>query len=211
MNWHSSPAVPCWRPFAVNKKTTVDIPIACGTCGLVQRVQPLAPGMKAVCRRCGTQVASRRHGSLSRTAAFTLAALILYVPANLYPILRMNLHGAYSESTVWDGCVSLFRSDEYLVALIVFLASMAIPLLKLIALLFLVAMARAGSALWRRQRAGMLVALVKLDKLATILPGPGLVAFTSMVVLTILASASFDPRTTWTAGEEPHGRAAGAA
>lgn len=231
MNWHSSPAVPCWRPFAVNKKTTVDIPIACGTCGLVQRVQPLAPGMTAVCRRCGTQVASRRRGSLSTTAALTLAALILYVPANLYPILRMNLHGAYSESTVWDGCVSLFRSDEYLVALIVFLASMAIPLLKLIALLFLVAMARAGSALWRRQRAGMhrfieligpwamldvfllavLVALVKLDKLATILPGPGLVAFSSMVVLTILASASFDPRTTWTAAEEPHGRAAGAA
>ena len=231
MNWHSSQAVPCWRPFAVNKKTTVDIPLACGTCGLVQRVQPLAPGMTAVCRRCGTQVASGRHGSLSRTAALTVAALILYVPANLYPILRMNLHGAYSESTVWDGCVSLFRNDEYLVALIVFLASMAIPLLKLIALLFLVAMARAGSALWRRQRAGLhrfieligpwamldvfllavLVALVKLDKLATILPGPGLVAFASMVVLTILASASFDPRTTWTTAEESHGRAAGAA
>ena len=184
--------------------------------------------MTADCARCGGVVASHKRGSPSRTAALSLAALILYVPANIYPILRMHLHGAYSESTVWDGCVSLFQSDEYLVAAIVFLASMLIPLLKLLALFFLTATARAGSALWRRQRASMhrfievigpwamldvfllavLVALVKLDKLATILPGPGLVAFTSMVVLTILASASFDPRMLWTDAEGFHGRQA---
>jgi paraquat-inducible protein A len=214
--------------LAGKQQTTVDIPIACGTCGLVQRVQPLEAGMSAECSRCGAVVASRKRGSLSRTAALALAALVLYVPANIYPILRMHLHGAYSESTVWDGCVSLFRSDEYLVAAIVFLASMLIPLLKLLALFLLVATARAGSALWRRQRAWMhrfieligpwamldvfllavLVALVKLDKLATILPGPGLVAFTSMVVLTILASASFDPKQLWTETDGLHGRQA---
>jgi paraquat-inducible protein A len=213
------------------QENPVDIPIACGTCGLVQRVQPLEPGTTAYCPRCAAVVSSRKRGSLSRTAALSLAALVLYVPANIYPILRMNLHGTYSESTVWDGCVSLFRSDEYLVALIVFLASMLIPLLKLLALFLLVATARAGSALWRRQRAWMhrfieligpwamldvfllavLVALVKLDKLATILPGPGLVAFTSMVVLTILASASFDPKQLWTETDGFHGRQARAA
>jgi paraquat-inducible protein A len=204
----------------------VDTPIACGTCGLVQRVAPLQPGTNASCPRCGAVVALRRHGDPSWTAALSLAALVLYIPANLYPILRMNLHGAYSESTVWDGCVSLFRNDELLVAVIVFLASMAIPLLKLLALFFLVFMSRLRSGLWRRQRAGLhrfieligpwamldvfllavLVALVKLDKLATILPGPGLVAFTSMVVLTIMASATFDPKTIWTQEEGQHGR-----
>lgn len=201
-------------------------PIACATCGLLQRVEALEPGTTADCRRCGAVIIARRRGSLSITAALSLAALILYVPANLYPILRMNLHGAYSESTVWDGCVSLFNNDELLVAAIVFLASMVIPLLKLLSLFFLVATARVGSALWRKQRAwlhwfieligpwamldvfllAVLVALVKLDKLATILPGPGLVAFASMVVLTILASASFDPKLLWTAGDGFHGR-----
>jgi paraquat-inducible protein A len=195
----------------------MDIPIACGTCGLVQRVQPLEAGMSADCGRCGALVATRKRGSLSRTAALSLAALILYVPANIYPILRMNLHGAYSESTVWDGCVSLFRADEYLVAVIVFLASIAIPLLKLLGLFLLTATARLRSTRWPALRAtiyrfidvigpwamldvfllAVLVALVKLEKLATILPGPGLVAFTSVVVLTILASASFDPRLIW--------------
>jgi paraquat-inducible protein A len=204
----------------------MDSAIACATCGLLQRVQALAPGTSASCARCGAVVATRRRGSPSRTAALSLAALILYVPANINPILRMNLHGAYSESTVWDGCVSLFRNDEYLVAAIVFLASMAIPLLKLLGLFFLTATSWRGAALWRRQRAwihrfieligpwamldvfllAVLVALVKLDKLATILPGPGLVAFTSMVVLTILASASFDPKLIWSNPDGTHGR-----
>jgi len=76
--------------------------------------------------------ARSRERSLEITAALSLAALILYVPANLYPILRMTLHGAYSESTVWDGVVSLARNDQWLVAVIVFLASILIPLLKLL-------------------------------------------------------------------------------
>jgi paraquat-inducible protein A len=204
----------------------MDTSVACTTCGLLQRVRPLAPGTNALCARCGAVVAEGRRGSLSRTAALALAALILYVPANLYPILRMHLHGAYSESTVWDGCVSLFRNDEYLVAAIVFLASMVIPLLKLTGLFVLTATARLRSGLWRRQRAwihrfievigpwamldvyllAVLVALVKLDKLATILPGPGLVAFTAVVVLTILASASFDPKLIWNNPEGQDGR-----
>jgi paraquat-inducible protein A len=195
----------------------VDTPIACSTCGLLQRVQPLGPGMSADCARCGSIVAARARGSLSLTAALALAALILYVPANIFPILRMTIQGAYSENTVWGGTVALFRADEYLVAVIVFLASMAIPLLKLLGLFFLTATAGLRWARLPALRAGLyrfidligpwamldvfllavLVALVKLDKLATIMPGPGLVAFACVVVLTILASASFDPKRIW--------------
>jgi paraquat-inducible protein A len=204
----------------------MDIPIACATCGLLQRVEPLQPGTVAECGRCGSVVRERGTGSLATTFALVLAALILYIPANIYPILSMSFYGVYTENTVWDGCVSLFRAGQWHVAVIVFLASIAIPLLKLCGLLFLVATARFGSAIPRLRRlsvhrfigligpwamldvylVAILVALVKLDELATVLPGPGLIAFTAVVVLTILASASFDPALIWTDTEEPHGR-----
>jgi paraquat-inducible protein A len=157
------------------------------------------------------------HGSLQVTAALAVAALILYVPANIYPILRMHFYGAYSENTVWDGVVSLAQSRQYFVALIVFLASIAVPILKLAGLLYLVISARFGLGRRLRSRTriyrfidvvgpwamldvfllAILVALVKLGQIATVLPGPGLIAFTAVVVLTMLASASFDPRTIW--------------
>lgn len=159
-----------------------------------------------------TDSAQSRARSLEITAALSLAALIMYVPANLYPILRMSLHGAYSESTVWDGVVSLARHGQWLVAVIVFLASIAIPLAKLMALFFLVATARWRPARWKRERGhlvhaigvigpwamldvfllAVLVALVKLGEFATVLPGPGLLAFSCLVVLTMFASSSFD-------------------
>lgn len=196
--------------------------ISCNTCGLVQRVPELQPGTVAECCRCGSIVGKHKAGGLRRTAAFSLAALILYVPANIYPVLRMNLYGAYSESTVWDGCVSLFQHGQWLVAVIVFLASILIPLFKLLGLFYLVATTRLGSSRPRAERAwihktidvigpwamldvfllAVLVALVKLEQLATILPGRGLLAFTAMVVLTILASASFDPKRIWAQQDE---------
>lgn len=191
--------------------------IACETCGLVQRLGELGPGLVAECARCGAQLARHKPNSLARTAAFSLAALALYVPANIYPILQMNLYGVYSQSTVWDGCRSLFEHGEILVAVVVFLASLLIPFLKLIGLFFLVVLAALGSARARAARTwiyrvidvvgpwamldvfllAILVALVKLGELATVFPGPGLLAFSAMVVLTILASSSFDPRLIW--------------
>jgi len=194
--------------------------IACGICGMVQRVGKCRPGTGVECLRCGSILDERKVDSLRRTAAFSLAAMVLYVPANIYPILRMEYYGVYSESTVWDGCVNLFRNGQWIVAVIVFLASLLIPLFKLLGLFFLVVTARVKSARQRRERTmiyriiavigpwamldvfllAVLVSLVKLDKIVTVLPGPGLLAFTAVVVLTILASASFDPKSIW---EEP--------
>ena len=179
---------------------------------------PLARGTAAECVRCSSFLAAA--GSTRRlevVAALSLAALVLFVPANVFPILKMYLYGAYSENTVWDGVVSLMRHDQWLVAAIVFLASMVIPLVKLAGLFSLVVTARMG---WGRRLRGrtqlyklidavgpwamldvfllaVLVALVQLNTIAQVLPGPGLVAFTAMVVLTMLASAAFDPRLIW--------------
>ena len=191
--------------------------LACETCGLTQRVEPLAPGMSAECIRCGATVATRPAGGGDLTLALTIAALVLYIPANIYPILSMNLYGAYNDNTVWDGVVSLMQHDEYFVAAIVFLASIVIPLLKLLGLSFLVASVKWGKGRRLRTRThifkfidavgpwamldvfllAVLVALVKLGDLARVIPGPGLVAFTCVVVLTMLASQSFDSRIIW--------------
>jgi paraquat-inducible protein A len=135
----------------------------------------------------------------------------------------MYWSGAYSESTVWDGVVSLAQANQWFVAVVVFLASIAIPLVKLASLLYLVASAQLRSRaaphlrtrLWRFvdiigpwamldvYLLAVLVALVKLRTLATILPGPGLTAFCAVVVLTILASSTFDPRLIWTTSQKP--------
>jgi paraquat-inducible protein A len=195
----------------------VDTVVACETCGLVQRLEGLGPGLVAECARCSATLADHRPDSLARTAAFSLAALLFYVPANIFPILEMDLYGVHSESTVWEGCKTLFQRGEILVALVVFMASLVIPALKLLGLFFLVVTTRRGSNLRRPVRTwiyhaidrvgpwamldvfllAILVALVKLGELATVIPGPGLLAFTAVVVLTILASSSFDPALIW--------------
>jgi paraquat-inducible protein A len=187
----------------------------CNICELVQRVKKLAPGQTARCARCGSVLRQNRSDSRARTAALALAALCLYVPANIYPLLRMQYLGRFSENTVWDGVVKLFQDGLWFVAAVVFLASILVPLLKLIGLFLLVLNIR--SKFWRRPRTwiyriicaigpwamldvfllAILVALVKLGGLATVTPGPGILAFASVVVLTLLASSSFDPRLIW--------------
>lgn len=195
--------------------------VLCGCCDLAVEVASLEPGMRAECPRCGSKIAERKVNSLQRTAALSLAALILYLPANIYPILRMDFYGAYSESTIWDGCVRFFQEGVWFVGTIVFLASIVIPLFKLIGLFFLVMTAK--STRWRRERTQMykfidvigpwamldvfllavLVAIVRLERLATVLPGSGIIAFSAVVVLTILASMSFDPRLIWDEPRDP--------
>ena len=190
---------------------------ACPICGLLQCIPELAPGAIAECGRCGSVLSARKVNSIERTLAFALAALILYLPANIFPIMRMEWYGAHSENTVWQGCVRLWEDHEWLVAGVVFLASIVIPLLKLTGLLFLAGGKRFAPGRWQREQLwiyhflevigpwamldvfllSILVALVKMGQLVTILPGPGLLAFTAVVVLTILATASFDPRSIW--------------
>jgi paraquat-inducible protein A len=134
----------------------------------------------------------------------------------------MNYYGAYSESTIWDGCVRLFQDGQWPVAVIVFLASIMIPLLKLLGLFYLTVTTRRGSTRRRRERTwifkfievigpwamldvfllAILVALVRLQQLASVYPGPALLPFAAVVVLTILASANFDPQLIWDEPEE---------
>jgi len=191
--------------------------LLCPACGLLQQWPHLEPGTIAKCCRCDATLARETPGSLHLTAAFSLAALILYIPANLFPILELDMYGAKSHNTVWDGTVRLYKDGDYVIATIVFLASIAVPLLKLLGLFCLVISTQIRYETLKRTRywlfwiiekigrwamldvfvVAMLVSLVKLKKLATIIPGPGLLAFSFVVVFTILASAAFDPKLLW--------------
>ena len=197
-------------------KETVAI-IACKTCGKVHALEPLPPGTICKCSRCGATISKRTHGGLHLTAAFSLAALLFYIPANAFPILRIDLYGATQSNTIWSGCIRFYQDGDYVIAVIVFLASMLIPFLKLLGLFFLVATTKLHIFRWKMARTwiywiidsigrwamldvfvlAILVSLVKLQRLATVIPGKGALAFSFVVVFTILASASFDPQLIW--------------
>lgn len=189
--------------------------IACPLCELVQWAPPPGPKERVVCARCGTPLARFKRNSLNRTLAFALAALILYLPANLLPIMSFEYYGATEHNTVWSGVVNLAHSGMWFVAGVVFLASIVVPLLKLAALFFLSLSVRLG---WRSRwkvrlyrliaaigtwamldvfLLSVLVAVVKLGQLADVSPGPAALPFTLVVVMTILATESFDPRLLW--------------
>lgn len=196
--------------------------MVCSVCGLGHEEVELPRGTVARCVRCDASMGgSGLRRSLHLTAAFSLAAMILYVPANLFPIMRLEMYGAVSEATAWDGARRLFRAGDVWIGIIVFLASIVIPLVKLIGLFVLVGMTYVKTEKSRKLRAWMaraidvigrwamldvfvvaiLVSLVKLQSLATIRPGEGVLAFTGVVVCTLIASASFDSRLIWEGDE----------
>jgi paraquat-inducible protein A len=188
--------------------------VGCKTCGLAQRLDNLPSGYQAECSRCGEILFRDHPSSRRRTAAFALAALFLYVPANIYPIMIMEYMGRHTENTVWGGVQALYQDHMWYVAAIIFAASILVPLLKLAGLFFLVL---TRSSRWQKTRAwvykiisqigpwamldvfllSILVALIRFGRFATVIPGPGIFAFASVVVLTLLASSSFDSRLIW--------------
>jgi paraquat-inducible protein A len=171
-------------------------------------------GCRAECVRCGETLSRASSSSRRRTAAFALAALFFYVPANIYPIIIMEYMGRHTENTVWGGVQALYQDGMWYVAAIVFVASILFPLLKLLGLFFLV-LSRGDR--WQKPRTwvykiicrigpwamldvfllSILVALIRFGRFATVIPGAGVFAFASVVVLTILASSSFDPQLIW--------------
>lgn len=212
-------------PPARPSRTTGGL-IACDTCGEVSRAMPGMP-----CPVCATRLEPRKPGSLARTSAFMIAAAVLYVPANFYPILTYTRLGYGPPSTILGGVKELIELQMWPLALLVFVASICVPMLKLCSITLLLLTTRFGSA-WRlRDRTrlyrivdvigrwsmidvfmlAVLVALVQVGQLATVVPGLGAVCFAAVVVLTMLSSFSFDPRLMWDAAERRAARPGGVA
>lgn len=197
--------------------------LSCHACGLVSRAGVRGAG---ACPRCGERLHRRKPNSVARAWALLIAAAILYVPANLLPVMHTrSLFGAQSD-TIMSGVVFLWVSGSWPLAVLVFFASVTVPLLKLIALAVLLISVQRRSR-WRPlERARIyrlvefigrwsmldiyvitiLVALVHMQGLMEIAAGAGAVAFGAVVVLTILAAEAFDPRLIWDPLEEDHGR-----
>jgi len=197
--------------------------LRCEACGMLNRAEPHA---ELACARCGAHVHVRKPNSISRAWAFLVAALICYIPANILPVLYTGTLLEHQDQTIMSGVITLWRDGSWVLAAIVFIASICVPIGKILAMAVLLNGVQRGSRLRPETRArlyrvtsyigrwsmvdiyvgGTLVALVQFSLVATIRPGPGAVWFGAVVVLTMMSSISFDPRLTWDAMEPaPHG------
>ncbi|TNF91734.1 MAG: paraquat-inducible protein A [Gammaproteobacteria bacterium] len=191
--------------------------IHCHTCGLLVPQSTLKDHSHASCPRCDSPLHFRKNNSLARTWALVLTAAVLIIPANVYPIMTVIRFGQGEPDTIYSGITHLIESGMWGLALIVFFASIVVPVLKLIVLTLLLITVQKRST-WRVKdrtllyRAtevvgawsmvdiflvALLSALVSLDALATIRPGIGAVYFACVVVITMIAAHTFDPRLIW--------------
>nr|WP_240455577.1 paraquat-inducible protein A [Halomonas faecis] len=197
----------------------------CPTCGLINR---LSSGGHGQCRRCGEALHTRHPHSLQRTWALLAAAAVLYVPANVYPIMTTTSLGHASPSTIIGGVVELIQMGSWPVATVIFVASVIVPVGKLVALAWLCLVvarsnelnAGARTRLYRLTEfigrwsmvdvfvVAILVALIRAGTLMSITPGPAALAFGGVVVFTMLAAMTFDPRLIWDSPPPASGRPA---
>jgi paraquat-inducible protein A len=194
------------------------------SCHVCDRLTPLAQlASDHHCSRCGARLHLRKPHSIQRTWALVVAAIILYVPANVYPIMRVVSFGRIDTNTIISGVVHLWEVGMYPLAIVVFVASVFVPLVKLLVLVVLLLSVQFGWRSGARQRTvlyrfteaigrwsmvdvfvvALLAALVHLGSVATIIPGPAALAFAGMVIVTMLAAMAFDPRLIWDTLEAP--------
>ncbi|MGH6899376.1 MAG: paraquat-inducible protein A [Geminicoccaceae bacterium] len=195
--------------------------VSCHNCDQLSVMPPLPARASAHCPRCGATMHRRKPNSLARTWALVVTAALLYIPANVLPVMTVVYFGRGEPDTILSGVKALIQAGMWPVALLVFFASITVPVLKLIGLTFLLITAQRRST-WRLRDRGLmyriieqvgrwsmvdifmisiLVALVNLGAIATIEPGVGAICFAAVVIVTMFASMSFDPRLLWDAKE----------
>ncbi len=170
-----------------------------------------------VCTRCGALVHARRPNSVMRTWALLVTAAVLYIPANVLPIMTVSSLGQGDPSTIMAGVIELMHYGMFPIAAVVFIASIVVPTFKLVGIALLLFSVQRRQPLSARQRIWMyrfiefigrwsmldifviaiLVAVVNFGRLASIEANLGAIAFASVVILTMLAAVTFDPRLIW--------------
>lgn len=195
--------------------------VSCEACGLLSR--PAGAEEPGECPRCGEALEFRRRNAIQRTWAFVITAAICYLPANILPVVRTTTLTSEETDTIISGVVRLYASGSWYLALILLIASVMIPLAKLSALAYLLITVQRGAVRNNRERARLYrvmeiigrwsmvdvfaatfaVGLVRLRPLMSVAPRPGVLFFSAVVVLTIIAAESFDPRLIW---DSSHGK-----
>ena len=197
--------------------------LSCHACGLLHR--PSGPSHDLFCTRCGAELHRRKPNSVAHAWALLIAAYVLIVPANVLPVMISGSLFGSETDTIMSGVVFLWNDGSWPLAMILFIASIAVPFAKLGAMTFLLLSVQRRSTLAPEQRtrlyrvlefvgrwsmidiyvAAILTALVQFGGLMSIQAGPGAIAFGAVVVLTMFAAESFDPRLIWDPVES-HGR-----
>ncbi|MCK6393559.1 paraquat-inducible protein A [Zoogloea sp.] len=191
--------------------------IACHECDLLQTEPQLAPGETARCARCGAFLARNPPDSLDRSLALSLAAAILYLIANIHPLVGLEMQGRRVEVTLFEAVQILWKGGVEPVAALVFITALLFPVLELLMFLLVLVPLRLGrvsprlATFFRLVRSvqpwgmmevfllGMLVSLVKLSHLATVVLGTAFWATAALIVVLTLAARAFDTRLLWQA------------
>ncbi len=192
--------------------------LLCEVCGLLNRRRNAKRG-RSWCARCGSTLHERKPDSIGRTWALLIAGYVLYIPANVLPVLDTEGIGEQTSDTILGGAMRLWSQGAWPLSVVIIIASFAVPLAKLFALTWLLVTLRRGGPVDVQLSArlyrvvdfigrwsmvdiyvgGLLIALVQFPPFASVALGPAAPAFGAVVVLTILASRSFDPRLMWDA------------
>jgi len=196
--------------------------LTCHTCHLLFEAPAGETHDHLYCPRCGAPLHERKPNSLARTWALVCAATILYIPANVLPMTVTSALGTTQADTIMSGVIYFIHSGSWEIAVVIFIASVFVPLLKLLILVILLLSVQFRSHWHPKDRTALyrltelvgrwsmldvyvvtiLVALVKLGAVASIEAGPAAVYFAAVVVITMIAAESFDPRLIWDALEE---------
>ena len=189
--------------------------IACHECDLLYQRRPLPPGGTARCVRCGAALYRRKRNSLDRVLALTMAGLVLFMVANIYPFLTFRLEAQVQETTLMSGVLELYAQGMWIVAVVVLLTSILIPLLQLIGMLYILLPLKFNRLPWKLPfffrlvrgfkpwgmvevfMLGILVAFVKQAKMANLIPGIALYAFLALIFVLAASAAALDPHIVW--------------
>jgi len=192
--------------------------IACHECDRLHRIEALPPGGSARCSRCGAVLHRNKKNSVARSFALVTAGFILFAIANVYPFLGFRIGSQIRQSTLITGVMELFHQDLWILSALVLLTTILVPAFQLVGMLYVLLPFYFRLKLPKRMEIfrmvryfqpwgmtevfllGILVALIKLSKMATIIPGTALYAFTALMVVLASVLAFLDPHLIWTQG-----------
>jgi len=189
--------------------------VACHDCDMLSLIEDVPNGFDARCSRCGALLHSRKDNSIPNTLALVVAGLVLFVPANVYPIMTLKVLGSAQSSTLFHAVLALYDEGLHMVAGLVLMSSIVVPLVELLLLLYILLPLSMGRTppgsipAFRTIRKigewgmlevymlGILVAVIKLKDLADLEMGVGIYSFVALLFVTVLTSISLDDREVW--------------
>jgi len=192
----------------------------CHECDLLQRISAVPEGATARCGRCGAELWKHTRNSIDRTLALSLTALVLFAIANAFPFLALKSGSIVQQTTLLSGVRGLQEQGYGLLAAVVLLTSVLFPLAQILITIYLLLPLRLGRRPWQFRRLfrllvrvepwsmmevfmlGILVAVVKLAKMASVVPGVSVYAFAALIFVLTATMSSLDPHQVWETAEK---------